>query len=73
MPAYVVITREKTRDAAQLDKYKQLAPATFKEHPVVVRAMHGRHEVMEGAAIENIVILEFPSYEEAEAWYRSFS
>lgn len=71
MPAYVVITREKTRDTAQLDQYKQLAPTTFKEHPVVVRAMRGRHKVMEGSAIEEVVILEFPSYEEAEAWYHS--
>jgi uncharacterized protein (DUF1330 family) len=71
MPAYVVITREKTRNQAQLDQYKELAPASFKDHPVVFRARHGRQEVLEGAASENILILEFPSYEEAQAWYQS--
>jgi hypothetical protein len=29
MPAYVVITREKTRDAAELEQYKNLAPPSF--------------------------------------------
>jgi uncharacterized protein (DUF1330 family) len=71
MAAYVVITREKTRNAAPLEQYKQLAPASFNQYPVTFRAYHGRHEVLEGAAIEDIIILEFPSYEEAEAWYHS--
>jgi hypothetical protein len=29
MPAHVVITREKTRDAAELEQYKQLTPPSF--------------------------------------------
>jgi len=71
MPAYVVVTREKTRDQAHLDRYKELAPASFKEHPVVFRARNGRQEVLEGSACEQLLILEFPSYEEAQAWYHS--
>jgi len=71
MPAYVVFTREKTRDASLLEQYKQLTPASFQQHPVVVRASHGRHEVLEGAAIEDILILEFSSYEDAKDWYQS--
>jgi uncharacterized protein (DUF1330 family) len=60
MPAYVVVTREKTRDAAELERYKQLAPPGFKEHPAIIRAIHGRTEVLEGSSVEDIVILEFP-------------
>lgn len=71
MAAYVVVTREKTRSAAQLEQYKRLAPASFQEHPATILALHGRHQVLEGPAIEEIIILKFPSYEEAEAWYRS--
>jgi len=71
MAAYMVITREKTRHAAKLEQYKQLTPASFQEHPAVFRAHNGRHEVLEGSAIENIIILEFPTYEEAQAWYQS--
>jgi len=71
MAAYVVITRERTRNAAQMEQYKQVAPASFHQHPAIFRAIHGRHEVLEGPAAEEIIILEFPSYEEAKAWYQS--
>jgi Uncharacterized conserved protein len=71
MAAYVVITREKTLDPAKLDEYKQVAPATFERHPVMMLASHGRKEVVEGPPIDEILILEFASYDEAIAWYRS--
>jgi uncharacterized protein (DUF1330 family) len=71
MAAYIVVTREKTRDTAKLDQYKQLVPASFQKHPVTFRAIRCRHEVLEGSAIEEIIILEFPTYEEAKAWYHS--
>jgi uncharacterized protein (DUF1330 family) len=69
MSAYVVITREKTRNASELEQYKQLAPTSFTEHPAIIRAIHGRTEVLEGSAAEDIVILGLPSYEVAKAWY----
>jgi len=71
MAAYIVITREKTRSAAKLDDYKKLVPPSFQKHPATIRAIHGRNEVLEGPAVEEIIILEFPSYEEAKAWYQS--
>jgi len=71
MAAYVVVTREKTRNAARLEEYKKLAPGSFQGHAVTFRAIHGRREVLEGPAVEDIIILEFPSYEEAKAWYHS--
>lgn len=71
MPAYVVITREKTRNAAQLDQYKKLAPGSFQNHPTIFRAIHGPFEVLEGSAIEDLIILEFPNYDAAKAWYHS--
>ncbi len=42
-----------------------------KQHPATIRAIHGRHEVLKGPAIEEIIILEFPAYDEAKAWYQS--
>jgi uncharacterized protein (DUF1330 family) len=71
MSAYIVVTREKTRDAAKLEEYQKLVPASFQKHPAAIRAIHGRNEVLEGPAVEEIIILEFPSYEEAKAWYQS--
>ncbi|HXR38050.1 MAG TPA: DUF1330 domain-containing protein [Terracidiphilus sp.] len=69
MPAYVIITREKTRNAAELEQYKQLTPASFKEHPPMVQAIQGRMEVLEGSAAEDVILLEFSTYEKAKAWY----
>ncbi|MFZ0276501.1 MAG: DUF1330 domain-containing protein [Candidatus Sulfotelmatobacter sp.] len=71
MSAYVVFTREKTRNAAKLEEYRKLTPPSFQKHPATFLAIHGRQEVLEGAQNEDIVIIEFPSYEAALAWYHS--
>jgi uncharacterized protein (DUF1330 family) len=72
MAAYIVVTREKTRDAAKLDEYKKMAPASFQKHTATFLAIHGRQEVLEGPKNEDIVILEFPSYEAALACEHRF-
>jgi Domain of unknown function (DUF1330) len=36
---------------------------------LVIRAIHGRAEVLEGSAAEDVVILEFPACEDVKAWY----
>jgi|SRR5271154_2777467 uncharacterized protein (DUF1330 family) len=71
MAAYAVVIREKTRNAAELEEYRKLAPGSFQNHPTKFLAIHGRQEVLEGPKNEDIVILEFPSYEAALAWYHS--
>ena len=38
MPAYVILTREKTRNEAKLNEYRQLVPASFQKHPAKFRA-----------------------------------
>jgi uncharacterized protein (DUF1330 family) len=71
MPAYVVFTREKTRDKSELDIYSQKVPLALAGHPATIRAHYGQQEVLEGAEVEGVVILEFPTFEEAKAWYNS--
>jgi uncharacterized protein (DUF1330 family) len=71
MAAYIVFLRENTRDAAELDTYSQNVDATLAGHPVTVLAAYGAQEVLEGPGVEGVVILEFPSVEEAKAWYES--
>jgi uncharacterized protein (DUF1330 family) len=71
MPAYAVFIREKTRNAAKLAEYKKLVPPTFEKHPAKILAINGRSEFLEGAQGEEIIILEFPNYEAAQAWYNS--
>lgn len=69
MTAYIVFTREKTRDPDLLATYKTHARPTLAGRPVKRLAAYGHLEVMEGAAIEGAMILEFPSIEDAKAWY----
>ena len=69
MSAYLVFTREKTLDEAELKIYWDKIRATFAGHQVKVLVNYGRHEVLEGDPVEGIVIAEFPSFEAAKAWY----
>ena len=71
MTAYAVVIRERTRNAAALDEYRKMAPGSFEKHPVTFLAINGRMETLEGPASEDIVILQFPSYQAAMDWYHS--
>jgi uncharacterized protein (DUF1330 family) len=71
MVAYVVFTREKTTNQAELDTYARMAPAAAEGHNVSFLALYGKHEVLEGPAMEGAVVLRFPTIEEARRWYDS--
>ena len=71
MPAYVVFIREKTLDRSELEAYWSRASATMEGRPIKVLVAYGRHVTLEGPEVEGIVVPEFPSVEEARAWYDS--
>ena len=71
MPAYVVITKTRTRDPIQLAEYAKEAPSFMAGHPATYLARFGACEVKEGAAVEGVAIIEFPTLEAAKAWYES--
>ncbi|KWR80374.1 DUF1330 domain-containing protein [Pseudomonas sp. PI1] len=71
MSAFVVFTRERTTDAAELQRYTQEAPAAREGHDVTRLAFYGELEVLEGTPIEGAVILRFPDMAAARAWYTS--
>lgn len=71
MAAYIVFTRESTNDPKELATYSKKVGKTLEGHPVEVLAAYGRHEVIEGPEVEGVVILEFPTFAEAKAWYNS--
>ncbi len=71
MKGYIVFTREKTLDAAELAIYWDKIRATFAGHEIKVLAAYGKHEVLEGDATEGVVIAEFPTFEAAKNWYDS--
>jgi uncharacterized protein (DUF1330 family) len=71
MPSYVVFTRERMRDRGEYEIYREKSRAANAAHDVKALALYGKHEVLEGPAIEGAVILEFPSPEAARAYYHS--
>lgn len=71
MVAYVIFIKERTHDQEEVDRYKELAPAALAGHPITFRVAHGRKEVVEGPDFEDMMVLEFPTFEEAKSWYIS--
>lgn len=71
MTAYVVLTREKTHDKDALAAYAKSARGAAAGHPMKVLAAWGKHEALEGPALEGAVVLEFATMEAAKNWYES--
>jgi uncharacterized protein (DUF1330 family) len=70
MAAYVIGEIEVTDPATYQDYGKQVLPTIQKfGGKFVVRG--GKAEALEGAAPKRMVVLEFPSVEQAQSWYRS--
>jgi uncharacterized protein (DUF1330 family) len=71
MSAFVIVDVEVT-DPAGYDKYKKLAPAAVALYGGKYLARGGKNETLEGDWQPNrLVILEFPSVEQAKAWLNS--
>jgi uncharacterized protein (DUF1330 family) len=71
MSTYVVFTRESTQDQDELSKYQSEVSKSFDGHPIKILAAYGPQQVLEGAAPEGVVIVEFPTTAAARAWYDS--
>ena len=71
MPAYIVFMREKTLDQSELETYWSKVAPTLDGRPIKVLAAYGRHVTLEGPAVEGVVVAEFPTLEDARAWYDS--
>ncbi len=71
MSAYVIFMREKTRNPAEMDKYREKVVAAREGHKMKALARYSKVELLEGAAVEGVVIIEFDTFEEAKAWYDS--
>ena len=71
MPAYVVITKTRTRNPNELELYAKNAPAFMAGHSATFLARFGQCEVKEGASVGGVAIIEFPTFDAAKAWYES--
>ena len=69
MTAYVVFIKEKTHDQRELDVYASKVPASLAGLPVTVLSAYQRLEVLEGETPEGVVLVSFPTFEQATAWY----
>ncbi len=67
MAAYIIFIREGIRNPSGLEIYAQKAPVAMAGHAVTPLRVYGRHEVIEGPPLEGVVILQFPSFDEAKA------
>jgi uncharacterized protein (DUF1330 family) len=72
MPAYVLFIREgAVRDQAEMDTYHSLTRKLAPDPKLRPLAVYGALEALEGKPADGIVLLEFPTVEDARAWYQS--
>jgi uncharacterized protein (DUF1330 family) len=71
MPAYVIVDVT-TTDQALMDEYRKHVPATLAKYGGRFLVRGGAHQTIEGSWKPNrLVVLEFPSMEQAKRWYDS--
>jgi uncharacterized protein (DUF1330 family) len=71
MPAYCIVDLEVT-DPAGFEEYRQLVPATIQQYGGRYVVRGGAVETLEGDwQPKRVVVLEFPSLEQARRWYNS--
>jgi uncharacterized protein (DUF1330 family) len=71
MAAYVIANVD-VKDAGLFEEYRQQVPDTLARHGGRYLVRGGPHEALEGAwAPSRLVVLEFPSMEQARRWYDS--
>lgn len=71
MTAYFVAVRSEVTDPEAMKTYRGLANAARAGHPMEPLAAYGRVRTTEGPPVDGAVILAFPTFEAAEAWYES--
>jgi uncharacterized protein (DUF1330 family) len=71
MPAYFVAVRTAIKDAKEMEAYGQKARKSMAGHQLKPLAVYGKARSTDGPHTDGAVILEFPTFEAAEAWYDS--
>jgi len=71
VPAYIIADVTVT-DPAAMEEYRKLVPATLAPYGGRFVVRGGAHQTLEGDWKPNrLVVLEFPSLEQARRWYDS--
>jgi uncharacterized protein (DUF1330 family) len=58
MSAHAVMIRERITDDAEVDAYRQLAPAARTGHAITPLAFYGKVDVLEGEPVAGVVIVD---------------
>lgn len=71
MSAYIVVEIE-VQEPVRYETYKQMVPESLRSFGGRFAVRGGKAENLEGSwSPKRLVILEFPSYEKAKAWWAS--
>ena len=72
MAAYIIVMREgPMHDSAAMNEYQKRTRQMQTEIKPMPRVIYGAIEGLEGEAPEGMVMLEFPTMDDARAWYNS--
>jgi len=71
MTAYVIFIRDRITDAQEMATYGQKAAGARGDHQMTPLAFYGPLETLEGEPADGVVLISFPTMEEAKAWYNS--
>lgn len=71
MSYYIIFIKERVKDQSEIEEYGRLVPAASAGRDMKKLALYGAIETLEGPEAKGTVLLEFPTYEEAMAWYNS--
>lgn len=72
MAAYMIFIREgEVFNPAEMDAYRNANRADTTDYKLKPLVVYGNMETLEGEAADGIVVLEFPTVEDAKAWYYS--
>jgi uncharacterized protein (DUF1330 family) len=71
VPAYV-IANIRVKDAEAYEEYRRVVPAVIERFGGRYLVRGGSHDTLEGdVPLGRVIILEFPTYEDARRWYDS--
>ncbi|MFT3930126.1 MAG: DUF1330 domain-containing protein [Spongiibacteraceae bacterium] len=72
MPAYIIVTREgPIRDQAAYDTYSKKNRENPRDPNLTPLVIYGAVEGLEGTAPDGVIVMKFPTMEDAKAWYNS--
>ncbi len=72
MPAYLYALRKgPVKDAQAMAEYQRRTRAMTATFDMTPRVVYGEVQVLEGSAPDGVILLEFPTVEEARAWYEN--